>query len=230
MNLSYGLLISIALHCLILLIPIPPGEVEVPESHGIQIIDILLADGDARVASGEETTPAPAEAVSSAPARAVAFIHPGPPEQSEPTPVPLETETGDPRPLEWTDRPTERLTVALTDGGLSLPGPSTGTGDGSPGDSVFTAFGTLGGPEFLERTQPVYPKKAKDLEREGVVILALVLDESGRLVSVDVVESGGFGFDEEAVRAVKKSSFLPATRNGRAVACRAILPVRFVLR
>jgi protein TonB len=44
------------------------------------------------------------------------------------------------------------------------------------------------------------------------------------------MESAGFGFDEEALRALQASSFKAAVRNGKPVASRALLPVRFMLR
>lgn len=66
--------------------------------------------------------------------------------------------------------------------------------------------------------------------REGMVVLRVAIDEKGNLVNVDLVQPAGFGFDEEAIRAIQDSTFKPAVRNGRPTACIADLPVRFVLR
>jgi protein TonB len=66
--------------------------------------------------------------------------------------------------------------------------------------------------------------------REGTVVLRVAINEKGNLTDVDVVQSGGYGFDEEAVRAIRDSTFKPAIRNGRPTACLAELPVRFVFR
>ncbi len=91
-------------------------------------------------------------------------------------------------------------------------------------------FGTKEGPKFLRRILPVYPILARRLGKEGKVLLRLTIDERGNLLKVEVVENGGFGFTEAAVEAVKKSSFLPAHKNGAPVSSRALLPIRFALR
>jgi len=92
------------------------------------------------------------------------------------------------------------------------------------------AFGAGNGPRFARKVLPKYPRHARELGKEGTVHLLLTIDEHGQLVSVKVERSTGAEFDEEAVRAVKQSSFSPAQRNGIAVACRVRLPILFVLR
>jgi protein TonB len=67
------------------------------------------------------------------------------------------------------------------------------------------------------------------MEREGSVLLRVTIDELGRPVDVEVMHKAGFGFDEEAVKAVKNSTFVPAKREGRPLTCKALLPIRFVL-
>ena len=71
---------------------------------------------------------------------------------------------------------------------------------------------------------------ARRLGREGSVVLKLSIDETGRLVDVEVIEKAGFGFDRAAVEAVRKSTFLPAKRNGKPVRSEALLSVKFVLK
>jgi len=107
-------------------------------------------------------------------------------------------------------------------------------GAGHPGGGgsgpIEAAFGSGNGPRFARQVLPKYPRSARELGREGTVHLLLTIDERGQLLNVNVYRSAGADFDEEAVRAVKQSSFNPAKRNGVAVACRAHLPIRFVLR
>ncbi len=106
-----------------------------------------------------------------------------------------------------------------------------GTAGGGSGHGWFDApFGSGEGPRFVQRAQPRYPRLARELGKEGTVLLRLTIDEGGRLVHVEVVKPAGSGFDEEAVRAVKESRFSPARRGGKPVMCRANLPIRFVLR
>lgn len=91
-------------------------------------------------------------------------------------------------------------------------------------------FGTKEGPRFSRRVLPVYPMMARRLGKEGQVLLRLTIDEKGNLSEVEVIEHGGYGFTESAVEAVKKSSFLPALKDGKPIASRALLPIRFNLR
>jgi protein TonB len=91
-------------------------------------------------------------------------------------------------------------------------------------------FGSGDGPRFIDKVLPRYPRLARDLGIEGNVLLSLTIDERGRLMELQVIKKAGSGFDEEAVRAVKESTFSPAKRDGKPVACRASLLVRFVLR
>ncbi|HDH01623.1 MAG TPA: energy transducer TonB, partial [Nitrospirae bacterium] len=72
-----------------------------------------------------------------------------------------------------------------------------------------------------------YPWIARKMGREGRVLLRLTIDETGRLLDVVVVEKAGFGFDREAVKAVRLSTFRPAVRNGMPVKSEALLYVKF---
>ncbi|MGA2027730.1 MAG: energy transducer TonB [Syntrophobacteraceae bacterium] len=113
---------------------------------------------------------------------------------------------------------------------FSGDGPPAGAGNGSGGNgSLDRTFGSADGPSFLHKVVPSYPALAKRLEKEGTVLLRVTIDEQGRPLEIVVLKKAGFGFDEEAVKAVKDSSFVPAKRDGKPLACRALLPIRFVL-
>jgi periplasmic protein TonB len=108
---------------------------------------------------------------------------------------------------------------------------STSGGGGTPSyGPVDSSFGSGDGPRFLSKALPKYPRLARELGKEGTVLLRLTIDERGCLLDVQVVKQAGTGFDEEAVLAVRSSKFSPAKRGGKPVACRAHLPIRFVLR
>lgn len=95
---------------------------------------------------------------------------------------------------------------------------------------IETEFGASVAPSFLHREMPVYPTYARKLGKEGKIVLKLTIDERGNLINIEVVERAGYGFTAAAVEAIKKSTFLPAKKNGKPVASRALLPVRFTLR
>jgi len=105
-------------------------------------------------------------------------------------------------------------------------------GKNGPGGTGLAerALGSPDGPCFLRKVLPSYPTLAKKLEKEGTVLLRVTIDERGRPVAVEVIEKAGFGFDEEAVKAVKDSTFIPAKIDGKPLACKALLPIRFVLK
>lgn len=100
----------------------------------------------------------------------------------------------------------------------------------SEGYNEDVEFGSAMGPKFLYREIPVYPLMAKKLGKEGKVLLRLFIDENGKLLDVEVIENGGYGFTNAAVEAVKKSTFQPALRNGKPIKAKALLTVRFQLR
>jgi len=100
---------------------------------------------------------------------------------------------------------------------------------GKTGNPIETRFGTSIAPAFLHKEMPIYPMMARKLGREGRVMLKLTIDEKGNLLDVEVIEKAGYGFTEAAVEGVKKSTFLPAKKDGKRIASRALLPIRFQL-
>ena len=101
---------------------------------------------------------------------------------------------------------------------------------GGSGGSFEGVFGSSDGPRFLRKTIPAYPPVAKRLQKEGNVLLRVTIDERGLPVDVEIVKGAGFGFDEEAVKAVQCSTFVPAKKEGKPLACKVLLPIRFVLK
>jgi len=114
------------------------------------------------------------------------------------------------------------------DGG-SGAGVGSGSGQGDGTGSGDMEFGSRGGPRFLYREVPEYPLLARKRKKEGSVVLMLVIDTAGRLTKADVVEASDKVFIEVSLEALKKSTFLPARRNGQPVTSRALLPIRFSL-
>jgi periplasmic protein TonB len=92
------------------------------------------------------------------------------------------------------------------------------------------AFGSGDGPRFARMVLPDYPPRARRLRLTGTVDLLLSIDEKGNLTQVEVTNPAGHGFDEEAVRAVRRSSFHPAKREGDPIPSTALLTVRFELK
>ncbi len=125
--------------------------------------------------------------------------------------------------------PSEEKTPAAENTPSNSGAQAGGVDSGSGGGSLETWFGSLNGPRFLRKTMPVYPPLAKRLQKEGNVLLRLTIDERGLPVNVEIVKSAGFGFDEEAVKAVKNSTFVPAKKEGKPITCKVLPPIRFIL-
>jgi len=109
------------------------------------------------------------------------------------------------------------------------PPVSQNTTGSDAGNFIETKFGASVAPAFLHREMPVYPMIARKLAKEGKVVLKLTIDENGNLSDVEVIDKASYGFTEAAVEAVKKSTFLPAKKDGKPIASRALLPIRFRL-
>ena len=93
-----------------------------------------------------------------------------------------------------------------------------------------TSFDAVDGPKFLQPPAPRYPRLAQRKGIEGQVLMELMIDAEGRLMSASIKKSGGNGFDEAALEAVRKAIFRPATHNGRPATCIVLLPIHFTLR
>ena len=86
-------------------------------------------------------------------------------------------------------------------------------------------------PSFSARPiPPKYPRQARRRGVEGVATYEIWLDEDGKQVKQALVNSSGaLLLDKAALDAIKKWKFSPHTVNGRAIAHRVQVPVRFKL-
>ncbi len=108
---------------------------------------------------------------------------------------------------------------------------SSGNGAGSHfhGDAVEARLGTPNGPKFLRKVLPKYPRAARELGMEGTVVLEVTIDARGLPIRVEPVKRAGYGFEDEAIKALRNSTFAPARAGGEQVVCRVLVPVRFQL-
>lgn len=79
--------------------------------------------------------------------------------------------------------------------------------------------GDIQPPQPLHPMQVVYPAKEKFLKVEGQVISEVIIDEQGKVVSVEVKKSSGnANLDQAAGYTLWQQTFLPATRKGKPIA------------
>lgn len=84
-------------------------------------------------------------------------------------------------------------------------------------------------PVVVKKVPPSYSDRALRFRIEGDVVLRLLVNEKGRVESVTVLEGLRYGLTEEAIRAVKKWRFEPATSGGIALSTEIDVTVTFGL-
>ena len=91
--------------------------------------------------------------------------------------------------------------------------------------------GTYVAPSYLKNPPPAYPLEARLSRHEGIVLLAVVVNEAGCAMEVKVLRSSGDAeLDRAAVVTVTRWTFQPATAGGRTVTARVEVPVSFRLK
>lgn len=77
---------------------------------------------------------------------------------------------------------------------------------------------------------PKYPDTAKKAGKEGQVLLEVTIDEKGVPHNIVAVTNLGFGLEEAAIEALKKTTFRPATKAGKPISLRVVQPIKFTLK
>jgi protein TonB len=83
-------------------------------------------------------------------------------------------------------------------------------------------------PRVLSEVRPIYPKEARDKGLEGSVVMDILIDQSGKVRQVSVVEGESI-FRPGATEAMKKFIFKPALVESKPVAVRIRYTLRFQL-
>ena len=83
-------------------------------------------------------------------------------------------------------------------------------------------------PVPISEVRPVYPKEAKAKQLEGSVAMDVLIDETGKVRQVGVIE-GPEIFKTSALEAMKKFLFRPAKVDGKPVAVRIRYSIKFML-
>ena len=84
-------------------------------------------------------------------------------------------------------------------------------------------------PRFKKQQKPVYPKVAIIAQKEGKVILLATIDVNGIAKNIKALTQLGFGLEEAAIEALKKSTFHPAIRQGKPASSVVRIPYEFKL-
>lgn len=82
-------------------------------------------------------------------------------------------------------------------------------------------------PEPISQVAPAYPAELRRAKIEGVVTLAFLLDETGRVADPRVENSTRPEFEQPALEAIRKWRFRPGMKDGQAVRTYVRIPIRF---
>lgn len=78
-----------------------------------------------------------------------------------------------------------------------------------------------------------YPPEAKRLKVSGQVITEFLVNADGSIQDIVVKRGPGYGLDEEAIRVItvmqEKIKWIPGMHNGKPIAVKFTLPLKFVL-
>jgi protein TonB len=132
------------------------------------------------------------------------------PETTAPAPPP-------PQPAPPTVAPAPIEEVAEEEAEAADPPPGApAPGSGEPGGPVYVA-GDITKPEPIDAPRPRYPRAARRAGVQGVVILQLVIEKDGTVRSAEVLRGLPMGVSEQAVEAVRRWRFRPATLDGQPI-------------
>jgi protein TonB len=87
-------------------------------------------------------------------------------------------------------------------------------------------------PALLRQVPPVYPEEAKRQGLEDVIVIRVLITESGELADARIARRAQRdpSFEQAALAAVRQWSFKAAEKRGKPVACWLSVGVPFVLR
>jgi TonB family protein len=93
----------------------------------------------------------------------------------------------------------------------------------------FHVGGDVQAPVVLKHVNPQYPELARREKVSGLVVMEVVIDRTGALKDIRVIQPLPDGLSESAVDAVKQWTFAPGTLNGKPVDVLFNLTINFKL-
>jgi protein TonB len=167
---------------------------------------------------------------------------PPPPPEEEKPPEP-EEELEEPAEISEADAPDdiaedagEQIDLGIDAGDLaSGPGGGGflinigrgGRGSGSGGGGGGLLDDVDSPPTPVSKIQPNYPSSLLKNGTGGRVLISCVVDETGKVVSATVKQSAHPELDKAAIAAVNKWKFKPASKAGRNVKAKCVVPFTF---
>lgn len=83
---------------------------------------------------------------------------------------------------------------------------------------------------MISATAPSYPLESRRAREQGTVVLSVVLGTDGRVATLSITRSSGFGrLDRAALNAVRRWRWAPLIRNGSPASVQGLVTIPFVL-
>lgn len=83
------------------------------------------------------------------------------------------------------------------------------------------------GPTFLRKAPPEYSDEARRINLSGRIAMVVEFLQDGTVGEVKIVQGLGFGLDEKAAEAARRSIFLPAVKDAKFVSVRVPMTISF---
>jgi TonB family protein len=123
----------------------------------------------------------------------------------------------------------------------SIPGvlsssDETAKADQAAADEAMVLYGPTGRigkgvtpPKVISQTEPEFSEQARSAKYQGVVVLSFIVDKTGQVRNLRVLQPLGFGLDRNAVETVSRWRFNPAEKDGEPIAVEIAAEVNFHL-
>ncbi|MCP4663657.1 MAG: energy transducer TonB [bacterium] len=147
-----------------------------------------------------------------------------PPRPTKKIPIPDPT-PDDPEPLRIDEPELELDLPELADYVIGIP-------DAPPAiepEGPIRVGGNVKPPVRVSTPKPQYTELARRVRLEGTVIVEAIINRQGEVTNTRVLKGLSMGLEEEAVKAVKRWKYQPATLNGKPVDVIFTVSVHFFL-
>jgi periplasmic protein TonB len=114
--------------------------------------------------------------------------------------------------------------------GCAVVALSSGVGAQGGKEPVYPVGSGITSPQVVRQVNPGYTEAAKKAGIQGTVPLECVVLPNGTVADVKVVRSLEPGLDENAVKALRKWTFKPGTKDGKPVAVKVSVDMTYSLR
>jgi TonB family protein len=95
---------------------------------------------------------------------------------------------------------------------------SAGAGDVRQSDGPVVRIGRgVTAPRVIHQTEPAFSDQAREAKYQGVVVVSLIVDKTGRPRNIRIVRPLGLGLDQKAVETISTWQFDPAKKDGEPV-------------